>query len=117
MVAVLCQKVFVRESKTRAGKEGECKGKGAVRAERSVIGTRRSSCICKLEGRFVVEHEVVMRTRDKKRKKERRIINKARDRVRSDAATHPVLRLSVAPRGSLQHIRVFVSAYCIFVSD
>ena len=41
---------------------------------------------CKLEGRFVDEHEAAMRTRDKKReKKERRIINKSRDRGRSDA--------------------------------
>ena len=51
-----------------------------------MIGTHRSSCICKLEGRFVVEHEVVMRTRDERREKEeRRIINKARDREHSDA--------------------------------
>ena len=58
-----------------------------MRAERSVIGTRRSSCVCKLEGRFVVEHEAVMRTRDKKReKKERRIINKSRDRVCTDTS-------------------------------
>ena len=73
-----------------------------MRAERSMIGTHRSSCICKLEGRFVVEHEAVMRTREKERKekKERRIINKARDREHSDAATHLVL--SVALRGSLQ---------------
>ena len=40
-----------------------------MKAERSVIGTRRSSCVCKLEGRFVVEHEAVMRTRDKRDKK------------------------------------------------
>ena len=69
MVAALCRKVFVRESKTRAGKERECKGKGAVRVERSVIKTRRSSCVCKLEGRSVVEHEAVMRTREKKEKR------------------------------------------------
>ena len=70
MVAALCQKVFVRESKTRAGKERKYKRKGAVRAERSVIGTRSSSCVCKLEGRFVVDHEAVMRTRDKKKRKD-----------------------------------------------
>ena len=58
-----------------------------MRAERSVIGTRRSSCVCRLEGRFVVEHEAVMRTRDKKKRKERAGNNQqSRDRGRSDAA-------------------------------
>ena len=49
-----------------------------MRAERSVIGTRRSSCVCKLEGRLVqvVEHEAVMK-----------IINNSRDRGQSDAAS------------------------------
>ena len=63
-------------------------GKGAVRAEMRVIGTHRSSCVCKLEGRFVVKHEGGDED-DKKRKekKVRKIINKARDRGRSDAAT------------------------------
>ena len=68
--------------------------------EKSEIGARRSSCVCKLEGRFVVEHEVVMRTRDKKRKKERRIINKARDpgaltqqRVSSERGSEGILTL------------------------
>ena len=65
------------------------KGKGEVRAEMRVIGTHRSSCVCELEGRFVVKHEVVMRT-IRKEKKVRKIINKARDRGRSDAATRPV---------------------------
>ena len=85
----------------RVRRELERKGnirEGAVKAERSVIGTRRSSCVCKLEGRFVVEHEAVMRTRDKKRQ-ERRMINRSHDRGRSDAATRLVL--SVALRGSL----------------
>ena len=68
--------------------------------ERSVIGTRRSSCVCKLEGRFVVEHEAVMKTRDKKKRKERAENNQqSRDRGRSDAVTR--LFLSVV-EGSLQ---------------
>ena len=46
-------------------------GKGAVRAEMRVIGTHRSSCVCKLEGRFVVKHEVVIRTIRKGRKCEK----------------------------------------------
>ena len=59
-----------------------------------MIGKRRPSCVCKLEGRFVVvEHEAVMRTRDKKNNQQ------SRDRGRSDAATRLVL--SVALRGSL----------------
>ena len=70
-----------------------------MRAERSVIGTRRSFCVCKLEGRFVVEHEAVMRTRDKKRKK-RGIINKSRDRGLSDAGQH-VSRSERGSEGSL----------------
>ena len=64
-----------------------------------MIGTRKSFCVWKIEGHFVVEHEV-MRTRDKKKIKERRIINKSRDRGRSDAAT--CLVLSVAVWVSLQ---------------
>ena len=45
------------------------KGKEAVRAERNVIGTRKLSCVFKLEGCFVLEHEAVMRTREKKRER------------------------------------------------
>ena len=67
-----------------------------------MIGTRRSSCVCKLEGRFVVEHEVVMRMREKKRKEKkgprRKRINTARDRGRSNGATS---RQSAALRRSL----------------
>ena len=41
-----------------------------MRAERSVIGKRRLSCVCKLEGRFVVEHKAVMREKEKKKEQE-----------------------------------------------
>ena len=75
-----------------------------MRAERSVIGTRRSSCVASLKVIFIVEHEEVMRARDKKKEKKRaenKNINTARDRGRSDAA--PRLVLSMALRGSLHY--------------
>ena len=44
----------------RGGKEQIYEEKRAVRAERTVIGTRRLSCVASFEGRFVVEHEAMM---------------------------------------------------------
>ena len=61
---VVSEGVLFERVRRELEKKGKYKRKGAVRAERSAIGTRRSSCVCKLEGRFVVEHEAVMRTRD-----------------------------------------------------
>ena len=34
-----------------------------------MVGTRKLSCVFKLEGCFVLEHEAVMRTREKKRER------------------------------------------------
>jgi hypothetical protein len=39
-------------------------------SERTVIGTRRLSCVASFEGRFVVEHEAMMKTRDLDKKKD-----------------------------------------------
>jgi hypothetical protein len=51
---------------------------------------------CRLEGHFVVEHEAVMRMRDKKRRKERKRISTRH------VTMGALMRLSMALRGSLQ---------------
>ena len=75
--------------------------------KRSVIGTHRSSYICKLKGHFVVEHEAVIRMRDTK-KQERRMISRSHDHGHSDTVTRLVL--IVALRGSL-HWSAFLPRY------
>lgn len=42
-----------------------------MRAERTVIGMRRVSCVANFEGRSAVEHKAMMKTCDKKKREKR----------------------------------------------
>ncbi len=55
-----------------------------MKAERTVIGTRRSSCVASLNVVLVVDREAVWRARDKERKEKRK---NQQDHVRTGAPT------------------------------
>ena len=65
----------VRECVTSAGKERKYEEEGAIKTGKDMIGTRRSfsSRVAGLKGVLLlnVEHEAMMRTRDKKNLKEK----------------------------------------------
>jgi hypothetical protein len=68
MVVPWCWQALFESARREVEKKVIMKRKVLVSAERTVIGTRVLSRVASFEGRFVVEHEVMMRTRDKKKK-------------------------------------------------